>query len=199
MPIDQNNLTAQENAAGNATEATPIASAKPSDEVAKLVKEVMGYKTKLQRFESAEAERTAAAAKAAEDEAKKKGEYERLLGERDARLNALESRVKKQDEATTARIAAKLETIPESSRESIKSAVEMIPDIDARETALDGMIRAFPVASGGTGAPSPKPGSPVSADAEIEALKKQLDRETNAFKRIDIASKISSIEARRRG
>lgn len=196
MPNTENIQTAQVIAAGTAPVVTPAAST-VTDSEAKLLKEVMAYKAKLKKFEDAEAERTSAATKAAEEEARKKGEYEKLLTERDSRLKTLEDRVKKQDEATTARITAKLETIPESSREPIRSAIEKIPDIDAREAALDGMIKAFPVASGGTGAPSPKPGGPVSADAEIEALEKQLKSEQNAFKRIDISSKIATIKAKR--
>lgn len=199
MPNQETIQTAQGTAAGTQPGATPAASSTVSDSEAKLLKEVMAYKAKLQKFEADEAKRNADAAKAAEDEARKKGEYEKLLTERDAKLTALELRVKKQDEATTARISAKLETIPEASRESIKSAIEKIPDIDARESALDGMLAAFPGAgAAGTGAPSPKPGSPVSADAEIEALKKQLAKEQNAFKRIDISSRIATLESKRR-
>lgn len=141
-----------------------------TDAEAALLKENMAFKAKIKAFEDAEAKRQAEAAKAAEEAAKKNGEFERLFNERDTEAKNLKARVEAYDKATQARIDKALESIPEASRPSIKAAIDAIPDLDKRESALSAMLAAIP-AHTGTGIPTPKPGvhSGMSVDEILKS------------------------------
>lgn len=134
--------------------------------------EVAALRARVAEYEAAEAKRKADAAKAAEEEARKRGDFERLLAEKEEKLGKL-AEYEKREAARLKRIGekneAKLKALPKDRHSLIPDVLKADPDaladyLEANWTLLTGVP-----AGEGTDKPGTKPKSGDLTDEQVPA------------------------------
>lgn len=136
------------------------------------VDDVAVLRAKLAEYEAAETKRKADAAKADEDAAKKRGDYEKLLADKDAEIGKL-SELKKREADRLKRVAekveAKIKALPKDRQSLVPDMLRADPDALADYLETNWSLLSGTPAGEGTDKPGHRPKPAEMSDAEVPA------------------------------
>lgn len=136
------------------------------------VDDVAVLRAKLAEYEAAETKRKADAAKADEDAAKKRGDYEKLLADKDAEIGKL-SELKKREADRLKRVGekveAKIKALPKDRQSLVPDVLKADPDALADYLETNWSLLSGTPAGEGTDKPGHRPKPAELSDADVPA------------------------------
>jgi hypothetical protein len=167
--------------------------AKPtiSDAEAKLLKENMKMKRRLEEIEAAQS-------KEREEALQKQGEFKQLYEDAKPKIETLEKRIKAFEDATNAEIEEALKSVPKEKLEEIKALIDTAATPEGRKANLVRLAKLGLLEA-------PKPSGPEAnysggggnqSNSSIAALKERMAKTTNSHERTRLSLSIATLEAK---
>lgn len=129
-------------------------------------------RAKLAEYEAADVKRRADAAKADEDAAKKRGDFEKLLADKDAKIATL-AELEKREAARIKRVGEKVEArikaLPKDRQSLVPDVLKADPDALADYLETNWALLSGQPAGEGTDKPGHKPKPSEMSDADVPA------------------------------